>query len=343
MTYIPALSGLRALACIAVLAFHTRLTGGGGGFLGVDVFFVLSGYLTVGILNRYGADMTRNDALRFMERRVRRILPLLVVVCVTVCGGLWITGQSEQISYEFFSPIGFYSNFAITWFEGPSYLEHGWSLSAEMQFYAFTAGLFLLVARNYRAILLPLFVAIFLAMTMGRYFAFSSGLRWTEIYYAPHLHTSGLFLGGVIALLPARVLHIFRHLGWPALTILVLGVTQAVFLSAMSFTIWSTTAEIAAAVLIMALLSNRDSHVSRFLGRKHLEVLGLWSYGIYLWHFPIAKLLRDEMHELTAFALTLALSVGFAALTYMFIEQRFMAKTKKATPHKAPPSIQPAQ
>jgi peptidoglycan/LPS O-acetylase OafA/YrhL len=343
MTYLPALSGLRGIACLAVLAFHTRLSGVGGGFLGVDVFFVLSGFLTVSILDRLGTDITWRDAARFMERRVRRILPLLTVVCCVVSIALLFTGNASRIPYELLSPLGFYSNFAIAFAEGPDFLGHSWSLSAEMQFYALAAILFLITAPLGRRVTLPLFATIFIAMTLARYSAFSEGLRWTEIYYAPHYHVSGLFLGGVIALLPRNLAGYFKYLGAPALVVLVLGFSNAVFLSAVSFSFWSTTTEIAAGLLILSILGAPASMISNVLGHRYLEKLGLWSYGIYLWHFPVAKLVRENMGEIEAFALTLGVSISLAVFTYRHVEQRYTLRHVEKPDRRPQEYPQPAE
>jgi len=164
MVYVPALSGLRAIACFAVVLFHAKVSWAGGGYLGVDVFFVLSGYLTVTILNR--KDVGWGDVARFVERRFMRIFPLLLAVCLAV-------GSVLSVTEDLASGLR------------PEYFIHSWSVASEMQFYVLIAVIFACVAQAKRAILLPAFLGVFVVITVLRFLAFYEGNPF--IYRQSHL------------------------------------------------------------------------------------------------------------------------------------------------------------
>lgn len=321
MVYVPALSGLRAIACFAVVLFHAKVSWAGGGYLGVDVFFVLSGYLTVTILNR--KDVGWGDVARFVERRFMRIFPLLLAVCLAVGSVLSVTEDLASGLQEIASPLGFFSNFTLARGDGPEYFIHSWSVASEMQFYVVIAVIFACVAQAKRAILLPAFLGVFVVITVLRFLAFYEGNPWSGIYFSPFLRVSGLFLGGAIAVLPKEFGTRLVPLGAVGLAVMLLAFFSAVYLSAISFTIWSTTVELASALLIFSLISKPNSVIARALSGKWIETLGLWSYGIYLWHYPVAKVLREIMVPEAAAAVTLLICVPLSALTYHFVEDRY--------------------
>jgi peptidoglycan/LPS O-acetylase OafA/YrhL len=321
MIYVPALSGLRAVACLAVVLFHSKVAWAGGGYLGVDVFFVLSGYLTVMMLNR--RDVSWGDAARFVERRVMRIYPLLVVVCVSVACVLSMTSDVAAVTQELVSTLAFFSNMALAGGGGPDFMIHSWSVSSEMQFYVVIAVIFACIAKVRRAVLLPLFLGLFVVITGLRFLAFYDGDPWPSIYFSPMLRVSGLFLGGAIALLSAGFAARLAPLGWLGLAVVMLAFFSAVHRSAISFTIWSTAVEVATALVILSLVFKPASRLATVLSGKWIELLGLWSYGIYLWHYPIARVLRDETAPEIAAFLTLLISIPLAALSYRYVEERF--------------------
>jgi peptidoglycan/LPS O-acetylase OafA/YrhL len=145
LTYRPALDGLRALAVVAVFAYHTHLPWARAGFLGVDVFFVLSGYLITALLLVEYEREGRIDLIRFWCRRARRLLPALIAVLavVAVAVPLLAPEQAHRLRADLLAALGYVSNWRLI-FENQSYfaaagrppvLQHLWSLAVEEQFY----------------------------------------------------------------------------------------------------------------------------------------------------------------------------------------------------------------
>lgn len=325
MQYLPALTGLRAVACLMVVGFHAKLPGLSGGFVGVDMFFVLSGFLTASMLAQ--ADLSRPipAVLQFMTRRAARIVPLTVLVASCVTAALLWTGQTDALTTELLPAIGFFANITLSDGNMPKFMVHSWSLAAEMQFYLVAALLMLLLTRLPSWAGLAVFTGLYLGLSLMTYLAFQLDWGWHRIYFAPDLRASGLFLGAAVALLPARVAASCARLGWVALAACLLSAHAGTYKSALSHITWKPITELATAVLILNLLQARHGALLALLSHPSVERIGLWSFGLYLWHYPIARVLRASYDGSTTFALTLLISVPLAALTFRLVEQRFSA------------------
>lgn len=284
------------MACLAVLLRHTDAGLSGGG-RGVDVFFVLSGYLITSML------MQGPSLASFWERRARRLLPALVffVACYVVLWPLVMPSEAAGRWRDALLALTYTHNLAMMTGFRMSGLAHVWSLAVEAQFYL----LWPLVLPFVLRLKSP---ALWLLLTWA-------GLTlWRQLtpdpdfaYYAPHLHATGLILGAVVAIKPPSA-----RFGWPALAVLAL----AFWFGARSPEHWSLTlAEVSTAFLIPALLS--PGRLQQGFSWKPLVWVGLVSYGVYLWHYPIAYALKGWAWNTPA---TLALSLTFAALSYYTVE-----------------------
>lgn len=307
MRHIPELEGLRAIAAIMVLTMHAHWVAFTGGYIGVDIFFVLSGYLTCSI-----AMSGRYTPGAFILRRVLRIWPLLLFVSIIVAAALFAADQPVLPQVLPFALIFGAPYFLVDGRTTP--LDHTWTLLLEMLFYLLIA---FAVRYNVRRVAL----AGFVFCTVLRFWMCSAD-QMLLAYFLPGPHSSGLFLGALIATLP--------RLRVPADNVVLTGSFLVFALCALTgvnsnaFGIaWVTMfAELATAAIILAVTGSNIPTVAAFLRRSTIRFLGRISYGIYLWHFPVALAL--DTGTWLDIPVTIAFSVALAALTYPLVEKPFL-------------------
>lgn len=324
-SYVPTLDGLRALAAIAVIAFHVKIPVFSGGYLGVDVFFVLSGYLTASIFINGSDTHTLKSTLQFLNNRMRRIWPLLATVSAIVTIVLFIANHKDLFAFELGPAVLFLGNLTA----GSKWLAHTWTLATEMQFYISLAFIFLVGAKLGNKP--PLFVLVFCFIGVLSYRTVSIALDadWFSVYNHPFSHSSGLFLGAILAVTkwrPSRAPEV-----WAAVstTMICIAIVFAVYRNTQSFAFWVILTEISTAILIASLLVAKRGIIQRVLGNRFMITLGIWSYGIYLWHYPIARIARENLTEVSAFFVTFGASVILAAITHKLIEKTFYSRPAK--------------
>ncbi|ANS79241.1 lipopolysaccharide modification acyltransferase [Serinicoccus hydrothermalis] len=344
---IPGLDGLRALAILAVLAFHFVPAALPGGFLGVDVFFVVSGFLITTLLLREIDSRGRVDLLNFWRRRARRLVPpLLAVVVVSVVAARLVGGDLlVGIGRQTVGALTFTSN----WLEiaaGSSYFHstspilfvNFWSLAVEEQFYLLwplTLVVVLAFAPGTRARVATV-AGVGLASTLLMAVLFTSGEDATRVYYGTDTHLVGLMGGAALALAWADPTHraglrspIWRRVRGPAVLAALLTLAALTRWgsegSALTFRGGIALASVATVVLIAGLLE-APSPWRRAMSLPPLVWLGRRSYGIYLWHWPVlviagalvpyaAGTARGAAVLLSALAVTLVLAeVSWRAL-----------------------------
>ncbi len=299
------LDGLRAVSAVAVVLVHTGMIGGGA--IGVDVFFVLSGFLITGILAREVERRRHIDVSAFLARRAVRLMPALALVIAAcalfshdmywsaapaprldvICAALYLTDFREAIQTSF-SP-----------------LAHTWSLAVEGQFYLLWPFAMAVLMRMPRPKALAALAVLWVLLTGARDAAQAFGFD-SVAYYAAPFHASGLLVGAALALRPVR--HDWGLVGLALLCVLFLFPLQ-------EQAIWLITpAELAAALVISA--------PPRVLAWRPLPWLGVISYGIYLWHFPILHALAPvPMLRHDKVLTILLLSIAAAALSYTLVER----------------------
>lgn len=294
MPYNPALDGIRALAVLAVIAFHARVPGFSGGFIGVDVFFVLSGYLITSVLSD-------NANLRqFYWRRFLRLVPplaLMLAAYLFIAPIIWPKHPHfRDAALAFF----YLSDYSIAFWTQPFYLWHTWSLSVEEHFYLLWPIVFL----KLRPTVKVLFIA-YIAATAWRW----GWDSYHEAYHRFDTRMSGLILGCILAFVPR-----IKHSAWPSL--LILGLAVVAFrkndpnVQGLGFTL----VELASAYLIIG-------QQPKWLSASTLVYVGRLSYGMYLWHYPIARYFRDDHAPWqVTLAASLVGSIICAAISYHTIE-----------------------
>jgi peptidoglycan/LPS O-acetylase OafA/YrhL len=346
LSYRPGLDGLRAIAVAAVFLYHARphASGSGylpGGFLGVDLFFVLSGYLITSLLLVEWEARGRIDLRRFWLRRARRLFPAVVVVVLAalVLAAVFARDVLSSTRGDALSSLFYYTN----WHEilanhsyfarmgRPSLLQHLWSLAVEEQFYVvwpllLVAALVVLGRKR-----LPLLVVAGIAG--------STTLMWllynpygdpSRVYYGTDTRAQELLVGILLALAWPLVERIRRRI--PLLDLV--GLAALVGTIVIFRTVWDfeprlyrggMLAYALVFVVLIGVVAHPQSRLGPALGIAPLRWVGERSYGMYLWHWPVIALMRPGVDvSWTGPQLVVvqaAVVVVAAALSYRFVEQ----------------------
>jgi peptidoglycan/LPS O-acetylase OafA/YrhL len=341
MKYRADIDGLRALAVVPVVLYHIGVPGFAGGFVGVDIFFVISGYLICGMID----EDIRNETFsigNFYKRRVMRILPALFAMFLVTSFLAYIyclPVELKDYAYSLASAAGSVSNvyFAATagYFDAPAAtkpLLHTWSLGVEEQFYLLTPLLMLLAYRVF-----PKRAKVLLAVIAALSFAAALAVSYrntTFVFYLTPFRAWELALGALLPIkfIPAPVTEFQRNLCGTTGLLLVFGV---ILLGSASAPLLSRTflASVGAA-LIIASSESGPSLAGKLLSLRPIVFVGLISYSLYLWHWPLMVFQRTDaaffQYSSTA-AVRLALIVtatGVAWLSWKFIEIPFRTWAK---------------
>ena len=343
----PALDGVRALAVAAVVLYHARPAWLPGGFLGVDVFFVLSGFLITSLLLREHRESGGVRLRSFWLRRARRLLPALYLMLgvVLVVELLAHLGAVTQLRWDALAALGYVTNWFLlvhqqsyfVAFSAPDALQHLWSLAVEEQFYAvwpLVAALGLL--RRGRALWFVLGGA--LGSTLLCALLFSPDGDPSRVYYGTDTHSAGLLVGAALALLHARrwprasrsvrpslrTQRVVVAAGGTALVALLLGFLLLDETLPFVYRGGLLLVALCSAALIGALLHPAGGALARVVEWRPLRWVGVRSYGIYLWHWPVLVLTSPHGNPgsapLWATLVQVGVAVGLAALSYRFVE-----------------------
>ncbi|XRG77887.1 acyltransferase family protein [Rossellomorea sp. GAMAL-10_SWC] len=343
--YMAGLDGLRALAVLSVIAYHLNFSFASGGFLGVTVFFVLSGYLITDLLIAEWSTNQRIDLKSFWYRRAKRLLPgmftLLLIVIAFV--SLFKSSMIGNLKQDSVAAIFYYSNWwyifhHLSYFESfanPSILNHFWSLAVEEQFYIIWPILTLLglkyIKNKDRLFLYTLVGAIVSALLMA--ILFHPGSDPSRVYYGTDTRAFSLLIGASLALVwPSRKLTnnvttsgkiLIDLVGITGLLIFLLMVGKTNQYDSFLYRGGMFLLSISAAMLIAA-LAHPTSKIGRFLAMRPLKWIGLRSYGIYLWQYPVIILFSPKVNtgDISLFRAICQITLIFvlAALSYHYIE-----------------------
>jgi peptidoglycan/LPS O-acetylase OafA/YrhL len=346
--YMPGLDGLRALAVLAVIAYHLNLGWAPGGLLGVGVFFTLSGYLITDLLLSQWETTGRIRLGEFWLRRARRLLPALFVMLVVVTAWVTLLDRSElpAIRGADAASAGYVSNWWLiiqhssyfAQFAPPMPLGHLWSLAVEEQFYLIWPWLLLFGLRCIRGrpwgftklLVGVLLLAAVSALAMG--LLYRPGYDPTRVYDGTDTRAFGVLIGAALAIVwPSRLLgsNVTDRTRW------VLDAIGAAGLAVIAVLIWDTgeyspflyrggmVVLSVATAMVVAAAASPASRVGQALGWRPLRWIGVRSYGIYLWHFPIIVLTTPAtgQESIARGLLQVAAAVGVAALSWRFVEE----------------------
>jgi peptidoglycan/LPS O-acetylase OafA/YrhL len=330
----PALDGLRGLAALVVLAVHMQVPGFGGGNFGVDVFFVLSGFLITSLLKAEIADTGRIDFLRFYAGRALRLYPpFLALLLAYVLLGPYFAPELPLITNAVLAGL-YVSDYSIAYWTMPVGLSNTWSLSVEEHYYLLWPACLLLLSRGRpwqrRAMLLLLFV-IATAWRLYR----TSNEPLPHVYFPFDSRLSGLFLGAFVALiahLPMRE-SIAKALGAISLACLAAMVAEPFGLSSEALTLPMTIVELSTAGLILS-LHNSTGLFWRMFAWWPLARTGTISYALYLWHAPLQFVLgpTEPYWGTWRFFALLGLSYAFATASWFLIERYTVGVRRRLRP-----------
>ncbi|MBL1102782.1 acyltransferase family protein [Streptomyces coffeae] len=344
--YAPGLDGLRALAVTAVVLYHVNPGWLPGGFLGVDVFFVLSGFLISDLLLAEWQRHGRIDLRDFWLRRVRRLLPALVLVLLvaTAAAAVFRPRRLASATDSLFSVATFTNNWwqistdasYFASFGPPPLFQHLWTLSMEEQFYLLWPLTLLALMRcvPWRGVEVTAVLAGAAASMIAMARLYEPDLDPSRVYFGTDTHVFPLLIGAALALLRPTTRLIRKPSRWPLRTVGLLGVAGLGVLVVMACVVsegeaalypggFAAVALATAAVVLAAV--QPMGRLAFVLGVRPLRWIGVRSYGIYLWHLPLIALATpDRMTPADAplFAIAAAFaSVGLAALSYRWVEQ----------------------
>jgi peptidoglycan/LPS O-acetylase OafA/YrhL len=336
MRYRPEVDGLRAVAVLPVIFYHAGFSLFSGGFVGVDIFFVISGFLiTTILLNELAHD--RFSLLSFYERRARRIFPaLFVVLAVSTVAALFALYPDDlnDFASSLISTIAFVSNFYFwrhsSYFDTAAELKpllHTWSLSVEEQFYLFFPIALLLAVKYFRRwLLLVLVTSTCFSLVLAQ---FGSANFPTLSFYLLPTRIWELLLGGIVAHMTTQS----KSRRIPDIGLEVAGLMGLAMITYSIFffdkhvpfpSLYALLPTVGAALLLYA--AHDRSIAGRILSFGPMVRIGLISYSAYLWHNPIFSFARNVMADEPSKFVFLALiifSLGLSYFTWRFVEQPF--------------------
>ena len=349
LTYRPEIDGLRAIAVIAVILYHAQLTIFGyqpfkGGFIGVDVFFVISGYLITSIILKELVTTGSFSFKNFYERRIRRILPALLFVMLVSLPFAWmylLPSSFVDFSKSILYSLGFSSNFYF-WYSGEQYgaesgllkpLLHTWSLSVEEQFYILFPIVLLITFKYFRKYLIHILILGFI-ISLGLADWTSRNYSSTSFYFL-HTRMWELLAGSILAYFEIKLGHRSKNktlnLILPLIGLILIITTIVFFKFHFPHPSFYTLPSILGTCLIIW-FGNEKDFTSKLLSSKIFVTLGLVSYSLYLWHYPIFDFARitdfiqgNLFNKLLLGIIIVILSI----LSYYFVERPARNKNNK--------------
>jgi peptidoglycan/LPS O-acetylase OafA/YrhL len=346
LTYRPEIDGLRAVAVTAVIIYHAQVNFFGhqffgGGFIGVDIFFVISGYLITSIILNELLTKGSFSFKYFYERRIRRILPVLLFVMLASLPFAWIylfPSSLIDFSKSILYSIGFGSNFYFH-YSGQEYgslnglfkpFLHTWSLSVEEQYYIFFPIILLFTYKYIRKYLIHILIIGFIISLL---LADWTSKNYSSIsFYFLHTRMWELLAGSLLAYFESKFGRSskFKILNFvsPFAGLILIGYSFLYFYDGMSHPSFYTLLPIIGVCLIIW-FSNENELITKILSTKLFVGVGLISYSLYLWHYPIFSFVKisgmvsgNIMGKLSLIPIILILSVS----SYYLIERPFRNK-----------------
>jgi len=330
------IEGLRALAVALVLLYHAGFPWMRGGYIGVDVFFVISGFLITSLLVRERQDSGRISLSNFYARRARRILPMSAVVVLATLLGSWVWLEplrlqnlgTDAIGTATFSSNLIFAERGANYLQAslpPSPLQHYWSLAVEEQFYLVWPALIILVTFGGRFARIKVGVLSAVVAVLSFFACMSlmdSSPAWA--FFSPHTRAFELALGALVAVLPAIKNTTLRHveiaLAW--MGVIAIVVTAVVFSDSTRFPgPWALLPVVATALVIRG--SDARIGPRSVLRFPAIQWLGSRSYSAYLWHWPVlilAEAAQGEPLTLWQASVCIVIALALSEVSFQFIE-----------------------
>ena len=334
----PDIQGMRALAVGLVILAHVHLVGFEGGFVGVDVFFVISGFLITQLLLREVEKTGTVSISQFYVRRARRILPAatFVTVCILIYAALRTAHRAPRAEHPGLRLVGFLplqlglrgiDNTDYFSTNAPSFFQHFWSLAVEEQFYLLWPLLVLALVPRIRKRTFALVAGGLLVVSLG-WSIFYTAHDAAPAYFNTPARAYELMVGAILACVIAGPLRSrWRHLaGFAGIALIMYAALT--FNEATPFPGSLALIPVVGTALLLA--AGPDTFTGRVLSWRPLRYIGDISFSLYLWHWPVALGVQQVMPHTAPFlqqaGLTIGISVALAALTFHFVERPFQRK-----------------
>ena len=350
MGYQVGLDGLRAVSVAGVLLYHAGFDWLHGGFLGVEVFFVVSGYLITSLLlEEWGASGAVSLG-RFWKRRWRRLLPVLVVMLVAVCTWAALWGSDEQ-RVQLRRDVPWAVFYGANWGQivgdvpyfspSPPLLRHVWSLAVEEQWYVVWPLVFVgltswLVARRGWPVAK---VGAWVALAALAVILFTAGATWLGewdegrqnfVYLSTVTRSSGLLAGAALAMVwrPWQVRTrpwgaqraVLDVLGFAAVAVIVVAMLRSDLTEQITYRWWLPLVTLASTAAVAATVHPWATGVRAVLSWEPLAALGRRSYGVYVWSWPISRIAGAYEGSVARFGVAMAVTAAVSELSYRWVE-----------------------
>ena len=343
MGYKPAVDGIRALAVFMVVGFHSFTPGAWGGYLGVDVFFVLSGFLITTLLLDELEETGNLDVGLFYLRRFLRLTPALLLMLgayLILAPLAWPDIALHTDVRDVLISTFYLSDYASAFWSLPRYLRHTWSLSVEQHFYVLWPLLLLVLTKRLnRSQLATALGAMYVVFTGWRIYCDMQGdTGYMHSYFRFDTRLSGLTIGSLMAVLmsglrrPAKP-HLANLAAMAGLAVIALCSASFHLESTAAMVVGIPAVEISTLALLYVAVNVEGALVQRALAHPLPAFIGKMSYGIYLWHYPIFAYLWDRSPWYVILIGGGTVSLLLAILSYYTVERlaRRYARTLKAS------------
>ncbi|HUC06335.1 MAG TPA: acyltransferase [Acidimicrobiales bacterium] len=350
------LDGIRAWALIFMLFYHFGRNLPKGGFLTIDMFFVLSGFLITSLLL---GEREKRGVIRFgnfYARRALRLLPCIIAVLIFVTIASLVFGQ-RALSHQTLTTVPFTLFYVANWVQAFGHvnqlgmLDHTWSLSLEEQFYLIWPTLLLgllVVAKNRRRMLGVCLFFASLADMGYRAFMVHHNAGFFRVYYATDTHCDGLLMGCAIALwlasrtkpLSEKMQQLSKVAAYVGVVVLMVALFTFNPFFVSTYAVSIPIAVFATSAIIVNLVTHPARGIDLVLGSKPLVWLGKRSYGFYLWHWPFYVIVTSywKVHANRCDVTELALACIAGTLSYKYLEEPFLRRKVRFQATESMPS-----
>lgn len=352
--YFPGLDGMRAIAVIAIIIFHLNPKWLPGGFLGVDTFFIISGYLITTLLIKEYEQKQSINLVHFWYKRIKRLLPPVLFMMLMVIQYIIFFDRELlfQVKKDMYAALFYVSNWwyiydGLDYFQSlePRPLKHLWSLAIEEQFYLLFPFLLLMLFKLLKKkanIFIVFFVVSLISMAI-MWALFNPGESISRIYFGTDTRLHTLLLGAMLALVwPAYKLkdHPPKYMVW---FIDIIGLIGGIFLIRSFFVFTEHSAVVfQGGLYILGLFTllfimasvHPSTLIAKVLSLPLLTWIGRYSYSLYLWHYPVIVLIQSHFIKgqipWYVHFISLVITLIMAVISYQFIEQPFRKRGLKA-------------
>lgn len=338
LIYYPQLDGLRGIAILIVLFFHAKFPFFSGGYIGVDIFFVLSGFLITSLLIQEFIKNGTIDFKKFYIRRFKRLFPALFffILIYSILSYFILNKSLNLIFLESTIALTYTSNlFQAFQIHDLTLINHTWSLSIEEQFYLLWPIL-LFILLKFRFKINNIFVSIILisifVFLWRNYLIIVESPPFIRLYTGFDTRLDSLMLGCAMSIFinyfKKDILNniILNCILITCISYFIYIISQMSWLDIRMFTLHFYLVSISSSLFIYCILISKNKIVSTIIKNKYLVEIGKISYGLYLWHYPIFRILRQEHSPIFVLLVGGIISVLIALISYHFVEKKFHYK-----------------